>query len=46
VALGLQFGKRVFGLAGAAQIKGVRACTSADEAIEAVARVALALPDQ
>ncbi|HEX2114936.1 MAG TPA: hypothetical protein VHM01_11075 [Alphaproteobacteria bacterium] len=45
VALGLQFGKRVFGLAGAAQVKGTRACSSADEALDAVARVALALPD-
>ena len=45
VALGLQFGKRVFGLAGAAQVKGVCACTSADMALDAVARVALALPD-
>jgi uncharacterized protein (TIGR00725 family) len=46
VALGLQFGKRVFGLAGAAQVKGVRACAGADEALDAVARVALVLPDQ
>jgi uncharacterized protein (TIGR00725 family) len=46
VALGLQFGKRVFGLADAAQIKGVRVCSSVDEALDAVARVALALPDQ
>jgi len=45
VALGLQFGKRVFGLAGAAQVKGVRACSSTDEALDAVARVALGLPD-
>jgi uncharacterized protein (TIGR00725 family) len=45
VALGLQFGKRVFGLAGASQIKGVRTCRNADEALEAVARAALALPD-
>jgi uncharacterized protein (TIGR00725 family) len=45
VALGLQFGKRVFGLADAAQIKGVRTCRNADEALDAVARVALALPD-
>ena len=45
VALGLQFGKRVFGLAGAAQVKGVTACASADIALDAVAAVALALPD-
>jgi uncharacterized protein (TIGR00725 family) len=45
VALGLQFGKRVFGLAGAAQVKGMHPCASADEALDAVARVALALPD-
>jgi uncharacterized protein (TIGR00725 family) len=45
VALGLQFGKRVFGLAGAAQVKGVRACASADAALDAVARVVLSLPD-
>jgi uncharacterized protein (TIGR00725 family) len=45
VALGLQFGKRVFGLSGAAQVKGVRAFTSADAALDAVARVALGLPD-
>jgi uncharacterized protein (TIGR00725 family) len=43
VALGLQFGKRVFGLAGAAQVKGVRTCSSADEALDAVARVVVAL---
>ena len=45
VALGLQFGKRVFGLAGAARVNGVRHCASPDEAIDAVARVVLALPD-
>lgn len=45
VALGLQFGKRVFGLAGAARVNGVRHCASADEAADAVARVVLALPD-
>lgn len=44
VALGLQFGKPVFGLAGAAQVKGVRVCASAEAAIGAVARVVLALP--
>jgi uncharacterized protein (TIGR00725 family) len=45
VALGLQFSKRVFGLAGAAQVKGVRHCSTADDALDAVARVILALPD-
>ncbi len=45
VALGLQFGKPVFGLAGAAQVKGVRACASADAALDGVARVVLALPE-
>jgi uncharacterized protein (TIGR00725 family) len=45
VALGLQFGKRVFGLSGAAPVRGVRACASADAALDAVARMALALPD-
>jgi uncharacterized protein (TIGR00725 family) len=45
VALGLQFGKRVFGLAGAARVNGVHHCASADEAIDAVARVVLALPE-
>jgi uncharacterized protein (TIGR00725 family) len=46
VALGLQFGKRVLGLAGAARVDGVRHCASPDEALDAVARVLLALPDQ
>jgi uncharacterized protein (TIGR00725 family) len=45
VALGLQFGKRVFGLAGAAQVKGVHYCGSPDEALDAVARVVLALQE-
>jgi uncharacterized protein (TIGR00725 family) len=45
VALGLQFGKRVFGLAGAAQVKGVRHCNNADEVLDAVARAVLALRD-
>ena len=44
VALGLQFGKPVLGLAGAAQVKGMRNVSSADEALDAVAGVALALP--
>jgi uncharacterized protein (TIGR00725 family) len=46
VALGLQFGKRVFGLAGAAQVRGVRPCSSADEALDGMARVVLALRDE
>ncbi len=45
VALGLQFSKRVFGLAGAAQVKGVCHCSHPDEALDAVARVVLALQD-
>jgi hypothetical protein len=45
VALGLQFGKRVFGLAGAAQVKGVRACATADAALDGVAGVVLGLPE-
>lgn len=45
VALGLQFGKRVFGLAGAAQVNGVRPCANADDALDGVARVALAMQE-
>lgn len=45
VALGLQFGKRVFGLAGAAQVTGVRHCASADAALDAVAGLVLSLPE-
>lgn len=37
VALGLQFGKRVFGLEGAARIDGVEHCRDPDEVLEAVA---------
>jgi len=37
VALGLQFGKHVFGLEGAARIDGVEHCRDPDEALEAVA---------
>jgi uncharacterized protein (TIGR00725 family) len=44
VALGLQFGKRVLGLAGAAQVKGVTPCATADTALDAVAGVVLGLP--
>lgn len=43
VALGRQFGKRVIGLAGAAQVDGVEHVASARDAIERVAQVALAL---
>ena len=46
VALGLQFGKRVLGLSGAARVNGVRHCASPDEALDAVARMVLALPDE
>lgn len=44
VALGLQFGKPVFGLCGAAAVEGVRQCASVDAAVTAVASVALGLP--
>jgi hypothetical protein len=44
VALGLQFGKAVLGLAGAPAVAGVRPCASADQALDAVARVVLAIP--
>lgn len=43
VALGLQFGKRVIGLCGAAQVNGVNHVTTSDEALDAVARLVLAL---
>jgi uncharacterized protein (TIGR00725 family) len=46
VALGLQFGRRVIGLAGAAQIAGVRHVATAEAAIESVARLVLALDEQ
>jgi uncharacterized protein (TIGR00725 family) len=46
VALGLQFGKRVFGLAGAARVNGVRQCSGADDALDGVASVVLALPER
>jgi|GraSoiStandDraft_2_1057267.scaffolds.fasta_scaffold316929_2 uncharacterized protein (TIGR00725 family) len=42
VALGLQFGRRVFGLCGAARLDGVLHCDDADAAIDAVCRLALA----
>ena len=43
VALGLHFGRPVIGLAGAAQVAGVRHVATADAAVEAVARIALAI---
>jgi len=45
VALGLQFGKTVFGLAGAPAVRGVRACADPDGALHAVARLVLALAE-
>ena len=42
VALGLQFGKRVFGLAGATTVEGVTILTDADAAIDAVAQLVAA----
>lgn len=44
VALGLHFGKSVFGLAGAPAVRGVRACADPEAALDAVARLVLALP--
>jgi uncharacterized protein (TIGR00725 family) len=46
VALGLQFGKTVIGLEGAAAVAGVRHLDSAAAAITAVARLVLALPTE
>ena len=43
VALGLQFAKRVFGLAGAPPVRGVQVCADPPSALEAVARFVLAL---
>lgn len=43
VALGLQFGKPVLGLAGAADLREVRHCADVGEAIERIARLVLAL---
>ena len=43
VALGLQFGRPVIGLAGAAAVNGVLRVAAADEAVDAVARTALGL---
>jgi uncharacterized protein (TIGR00725 family) len=42
VALGRQFGKPVFGLDGAAQLEGVVQRATVDQALQAVARCALA----
>lgn len=44
VALGLQFGKTVIGLMGAAEVSGVVQCVDVASALDAVARSALALP--
>ena len=44
VALGLQLGRPVFGLGGAAQIAGVRHLGSAEAAADAVASIALSFP--
>jgi len=43
VALGLQFGKTVLGLAGAPPVPGVRPCADPEAALDAVARLVLAL---
>jgi uncharacterized protein (TIGR00725 family) len=45
VALGLQFGKTVIGLPGAADVPGVRHCRDAAAALDLVAAVVLNLPD-
>lgn len=45
VALGLRFGKPVFGIAGAADVEGVRQCADVAALIDAVARIVLALPE-
>ncbi len=45
VALGLQFGRPVIGLCGAAQVAGVRQLGSVEQAVEAVAAIALGLTD-
>lgn len=44
VALGLQFGRPVIGLCGAAQVTGMRHVGSAEAAVEAIASIALGLP--
>ena len=43
VALGLQFGKTVLGLAGAPAVRGVASCADSQAALDAVARLVLAL---
>lgn len=43
VALGLQFGRPVFGLMGVAKVDGVKACDTVDSAIDGVCKVALGL---
>jgi uncharacterized protein (TIGR00725 family) len=43
VALGLQFGKTVLGLAGPPPVPGVRPCADPEAALDAVARLVLAL---
>jgi uncharacterized protein (TIGR00725 family) len=43
VALALQFGKAVFGLAGAPVVRGVQPCTDPQAALDGVARLVLAL---
>jgi len=43
VALGLQFGKSVFGLAGAPTVRGVQSCADPHAALDAVARLVLAV---
>jgi uncharacterized protein (TIGR00725 family) len=45
VALGLQFGKCVFGLAGAPAVRGVRPCSDPGVALDAVARLVLAFAE-
>ena len=44
VALGLQFGRPVIGLSGAAQVTGVRHLDGVDAAVDAIAAIALGLP--
>ena len=44
VALGLQFGKSVFGVAGAPAVRGVRSCAEPEQALDGVARLVLGLP--
>jgi len=44
VAFGLQFGRPVFGLCGAAHVAGVRHLESMEAAVEAIATIALVVP--